>query len=239
MSTDKGNQSVFYRVHPRVASTYNAPMKQLPEALPEDPMDLVTEWVADARADAGFPNPDAMALATVDADGRPANRIVLCKQIVSEPGYIVFYTNYESAKAEQLGANAAAAAVFHWDHLDRQIRLEGHTVRSPAAESDAYFASRNRGSQVGAWASAQSSTLEERAQLLLALQAIELRFPHGETVPRPPHWGGYRIWLTAVEFWARGKARLHDRGRWERELGEPLAEGDYVPGPWVSRRLQP
>jgi len=202
-------------------------------------MELVSIWLDDARADTGFPNPDAMALATVAADGTPANRIVLCKKVVNDPGYVVFYTNYDSAKGDELAANPAVAAVFHWDHLNRQIRLEGHAVRSPADESDAYFASRDRDSQVGAWASAQSEPLEERAQLLRAMQAIELRFPRGETVPRPPHWGGYRVWLTAVELWARGKSRLHDRGRWERELGEPLDASSYVPGPWANRRLQP
>ena len=230
---------MFYRVHPRVASTYNARMKQLPHPLPDDPLELVTAWLDDARADGGFPNPDAMALATVGAGGAPTNRVVLCKQIVQDPGYIVFYTNYDSLKGMELAGNAAVAAVFHWDHLDRQVRLEGRTVRSPDEESDAYFASRDRESQVGAWASAQSQPLEERAQLLRAMQAIELRFPRGEAVPRPPHWGGYRIWLTAVELWARGKARLHDRGRWERDLGDPLDDNGYIPGPWRHRRLQP
>lgn len=202
-------------------------------------MELVSTWLDEAHADAGFPNPDAMALATVAADGTPNNRVVLCKQVVNDPGYVVFYTNYDSVKGDELAGNPAVAAVFHWDHLNRQIRLEGRAVRSPAEESDAYFASRDRESQVGAWASAQSQPLEERAQLLRAMQAIELRFPRGETVPRPPHWGGYRIWLTAVELWARGKARLHDRGRWERELGDPFEGDSFIPGPWEHRRLQP
>jgi len=214
-------------------------MEQLPQPLPENPLHLVSEWLDDARADTGFPNPDAMALATVDAGGKPANRIVLCKAIVVNPGYLVFYTNYESAKGKALQDNNAVAAVFHWDHLSRQVRIEGRVVKSPEPESDRYFASRDRDSQVGAWASAQSQPIDERQQLLRAMQAIDMRFPRGEEVPRPPNWGGYRIWITAAELWARGASRLHDRGRWERSLGDFTADNRYLPGPWSSVRLQP
>jgi len=214
-------------------------MEQLPPELPENPVSLVKSWLENARTDTGFPNPDSIALATVDASGRLANRIVLCKRVVADPGYLVFYTNYESAKGAALDHNSTVAGVFHWDHLNRQVRIEGQAVRSPEKESDEYFASRDRDSQIGAWASAQSQRLETRDQLLRAMQAIDMRFPRGEDVPRPPHWGGYRIWLTAVEAWTRGKARLHDRGRWERELGELSTDNRYVPGPWSSWRLQP
>ncbi len=214
-------------------------METLPEPLPADPLPLAARWLADALADGSLPNPDAMALATIGADGQPANRIVLCKALVTDPGYLVFYTNYESAKGVALDCNDRVAAVLHWDHMDRQVRLEGRVTRSPAQESDAYFASRDRDSQIGAWASAQSRPIDERAQLRRALQAMQMRFPEGAPVPRPPHWGGYRIWLSAVELWARGAARLHDRGRWTRELGDAAADGIYSPGPWRSSRLQP
>ncbi len=214
-------------------------METLPEPLPGDPLPIVGRWLADAISDGGLPNPDAMALATLDGDGMPANRIVLCRGLVEQPGYLVFYTNYESAKGAALAANDRVAGVFHWDHMNRQVRIEGRVVRSPAAESDAYFAGRDRASQIGAWASAQSRPIAERAQLERALQAIRMRFPEDVPVERPPHWGGYRIWLSAVELWTRGDARLHDRGRWTRELGDAAADGIYTPGSWQSTRLQP
>jgi pyridoxamine 5'-phosphate oxidase len=214
-------------------------MKQLPEMLPDNPLPIVRQWLDRARNNGGYPNPDAMALATVSSNGQPTNRVVLCKQIVDDPGYLVFYTNYESAKANDIASRNSVAAVFHWDHLNRQVRLEGAVEKSPPEESDAYFASRDRESQVGAWASAQSEPIEERAQLLRALEAMNRRFADGQTIPRPPHWGGYRIWLTAVELWVRGDARLHDRGRWQRTLGDVAAEGGFQPQAWSSCRLQP
>lgn len=213
-------------------------MEQLPEPLPDNPLTILSNWLDDARDSGLYPNPDAMALATIDDKGQPANRIVLCKELVCDPGYAVFFTNYASAKGEQIETVSKVSAVFHWDRMNRQARLEGLAVRSPATESDTYFASRDRDSQIGAWASAQSQPIEERAQLLRALQAMQQRFNDQQPIPRPPHWGGYRIWLTAVELWTRGAARLHDRGRWERELAA-AAEGDYSPQPWQSRRLQP
>ena len=178
-----------------------------------------------------------MALATGGA--HPAVRVVLCKALVSDPGYLTFYTNYGSAKATAIEASDRVAGVMHWDHLNRQVRIEGRAIRSPEQESDEYFASRDRTSQLGAWASAQSEPIADRAALKRALKAIEVRFPAGEPVPRPPHWGGYRIWIDVVELWTRGAARLHDRARWERELGKPLADGSFVPGLWSGQRLQP
>jgi len=219
--------------------TYNPCMEHLPEPLPDDPLGIVADWLAAARDDGGFPNPDAMALATGGGDLQPAVRVVLCKTLVAEPGYLIFYTNYASAKAAAMETDARVAGVFHWDHMDRQVRIEGRAERSPEHESDAYFASRDRTSQLGAWASAQSEPIADRAALQRAMKAIEVRFPAGEPVPRPPHWGGYRIWLSAVELWARGRARLHDRARWERELGKPLSGGGYLPGLWSGQRLQP
>lgn len=211
---------------------------QLGTPLPGDPLPLLASWLTDARNSGQYPNPDAMALATVDAAGLPSTRIVLCKELVCEPGYAVFYTNYASAKGDAIAATGAVSAVFHWDRLNRQARLEGVALKSPVAESDAYFASRDRDSQIGAWASAQSQAIGEREQLLRALQAMQQRFSGDSAIPRPPHWGGYRIWLTAVELWTRGEARLHDRGRWVRRLGE-TDDGAYSPDKWRSQRLQP
>jgi len=213
--------------------------EQLPEPLPDDPLSILNAWIADARDSGSYPNADAMALSTVDPAGQPATRIVLCKQIISDPGYVVFYTNYGSAKGHAIAGNAAVSAVFHWDTMNRQARLEGRATASPAEESDRYFASRDRESQIGAWASAQSQIIQERAQLLRAMQAMEQRFADTAVIPRPPHWGGYRIWLSAVELWVRGEARLHDRGRWERHLGDEQGDGSYRPEGWQSARLQP
>jgi len=219
-------------------------MSQLPEKLPSDPLPLLARWLDDAKGDGSLPNADAMALATIDASGQPAVRIVLCKQIVVDPGYLVFYTNYSSAKGAAIEANSRVAAVFHWDHLNRQARIEGIAVRSPAEESDVYFASRDKESQVGAWASAQSQPICSRLQLLnkhvaTARKLSGLAVDSGiMLVPRPPFWGGYRIWISAIEFWMRGEARLHDRGRWERSL-HPSPDGDPIPGIWSATRLQP
>ncbi len=219
-------------------------MPQLPEKLPANPLPLLATWLDDAIGDGSLPNADAMALATIDAVGQPAVRIVLCKQIVADPGYLVFYTNYSSAKGAAIEAHNSVAAVFHWDHLNRQARIEGIAVRSPAAESDNYFATRDKESQIGAWASAQSQPISSRLQLLnkhvaTARKLSGLAVDSGiMSVPRPPFWGGYRIWVSAIEFWMRGEARLHDRGRWERPL-RPSLNGDPIPGAWSATRLQP
>lgn len=219
-------------------------MAQLPEKLPSNPLPLLARWLDDAKGDGSLPNADAMALATVDAGGQPAVRIVLCKQIVEDPGYLVFYTNYDSAKGAAIEAHDRVAAVFHWDHLNRQARVEGIAVRSPTAESDAYFATRDKESQIGAWASAQSQPISSRMQLLnkhvaTARKLSGLAVDSGiMSVPRPSFWGGYRIWISAIELWMRGEARLHDRGRWERPL-RLSQNSDPIAGVWSSNRLQP
>jgi pyridoxamine 5'-phosphate oxidase len=207
----------------------------LPSTLPDDPMPLCAEWFAGARAAKAQPNPDSMALATIGADGRPSVRIVLCKMLVTQPGYAVFFTNYESRKGAELAAHPRAAAVFHWDSFGRQVRLEGPVVRSPAEESDEYFASRALDSRIGAWASLQSQPLESRTTLLKRVAVEAARF--GTHVPRPPHWGGYRLWPESVELWIEGPFRVHDRARWTRTL-EPEGAG-YAPGPWSATRLYP
>jgi pyridoxamine 5'-phosphate oxidase len=208
----------------------------LPSSLPVDPMPLFEEWFAEARQKRAQPNPDSMVVATTGLDGAPSARVVLCKKLVTAPGYVVFFTNYESRKGRELAAHPRAAAVLHWDALSRQVRLEGRIVRSPPAESDEYFASRALDSRLGAWASLQSQPLDSRKTLLkrVAVEAAK----HGTHVPRPPHWGGYRLWPESVELWLEGPFRVHDRARWTRTL-EPATEGGFTPGAWQATRLYP
>lgn len=209
----------------------------LPEPLPADPMPCVERWLSIATARKTQPNPNAMSLCTVDAEGNPSVRIVLCKEFVASPGYLVFYTNYESAKGDAIRSDPRVAAVFHWDALGRQVRLEGHAVMSPAEESDAYFATRHPGSQVGAWGSDQSQPISSRSALLQQLAEREAKLD-GDAIPRPPHWGGYRLWPTAVELWLEGADRVHDRVRWTRSI-ERSDEHHFAGGEWTSSRLQP
>jgi len=222
----------------------------LPEPLPPEPLAIVAGWLAEATAACTQPNANSMVLATSTSDGKPSARVVLCKDIVPIPGYVVFYTNYSSSKAEQLADNPRAAAVLHWDALHRQVRLEGQVLRAPAADSDAYFASRPWQSRVGAWASEQSRPIDSRGALLAAVATAARRFgaptpgtPGAEDslelrIPRPPHWGGYRLWVEAVELWVEGAARIHDRGRWSRSMRAAGADS-FKTGPWSATRLQP
>jgi len=222
--------------------------EHLPDPLPAEPLELAARWLEEATERRVQPNPNAMALATADAAGQPSARMVLCKQIEPRPGWLTFFTNYESRKGRELQHNARAAALFYWDALHRQVRVEGPIVRLPAADSDAYFATRNWQSRLGAWASQQSQPIATRAELLRKVAATALRLalpvPADEQQPdpglriaRPPHWGGFRLWAEAVELWVEGSARIHDRARWERPL-TPQGEG-YAAGPWSATRLQP
>ena len=183
--------------------------------MPEDPFTLFDAWYAEARA--SEPNdPNAMALATVDADGRPSSRMVLLKGHGAD-GF-VFYTNRESRKAGDLAENQLAALLFHWKSLRRQIRIEGQVTHASDAESDAYFASRSRDSQLGAWASDQSRPLDSRATFEARFADMQARF-EGQDVPRPPHWGGYRVTPDRIEFWQDRAHRLHERRLFTRGAG--------------------
>ena len=220
------------------------PTERLHDPLPTEPLEVAAEWLAEALERGATPNPNAMTLATAAPDGRPSARIVLCKEIASRPGYVVFYTNYLSRKGRELARNPHAAAVLLFDPLHCQVRIEGIVERSPPGESDAYFASRPLDSRIGAWASAQSEPIESREALQARVTAAERQFgvaapaSPGIEVPRPEHWGGYRLWAQAVELWVQGEARIHDRARWSRRL-ERLADGTIEPGPWRATRLQP
>ncbi len=217
----------------------------LPEPLPAEPLTLAQSWLAQAWNERRQPNPNAMVLATATRDCHPSARVVLCKDIQPVPGFVVFYTNYESRKGRELAANARAAVVMHWDHLERQVRIEGLVVKAPDEDSDAYFASRAIESRIGAWASQQSQPLASRRQLLNAVDAAAQKLGVKERtegkdlqVPRPPHWGGYRLWADAVELWVAGAARIHDRARWTRTL-TARTETQFDTSPWSATRLQP
>lgn len=184
-------------------------------ALGPDPIAAFERWLEEARA-AGVPEPEAMVLSTT----APRSRVVLLR------GTFRFYTNYGSAKAGEIDADPRVALTFYWHALHRSVRVEGTAAKLPAAESDAYFASRPRGSQIGAWSSPQSQAIADRAALDALVAETEERFPHG--VPRPPSWGGYEVTPHAIEFWSGRPSRLHDRLRYERS-------GDG----WDVRRLAP
>jgi pyridoxamine 5'-phosphate oxidase len=221
----------------------------LPDPLPANPLEMAREWLAQAQHAASQPNPNAMVLATVDGRGRPSARVVLCKEIAAQQGYILFYTNYRSRKGGELEANPRAAVVFHWDHLHRQVRAEGQVQVLAETENDAYFRTRAWQSQLGAWASQQSQPVKSREALVEAVAREARRFgipyegpgtaepePVSVQLPRPANWGGYRLYVDAMELWVEGEYRIHDRARWNR----PLANGHAdTTAPWISTRLQP
>ncbi|HLL94825.1 MAG TPA: pyridoxamine 5'-phosphate oxidase [Spirosoma sp.] len=189
-----------------------------------NPVEQFRAWF-EAAVEAGVPEPNAMHVSTVSADGRPDGRIVLIKD-VSEGGF-VFYTNYESRKGRELTERPVAALTFFYPELERQIRIEGQVEKVSAEESDAYFNSRPRASQIGAWVSNQSRVVGSREVLENRQRELEIQFD-GQTVPRPPHWGGFRVVPDALEFWQGRPSRLHDRIRYRKE-GEQ----------WIIERLSP
>jgi pyridoxamine 5'-phosphate oxidase len=190
----------------------------------DDPFQLFGAWYTEARG-TEINDSNAMALATADAAGRPAVRMVLLKG--HGPAGFVFYTNRESRKAADIAANPQAALLFHWKSLGRQIRIEGALTHVSDAESDAYFASRSRDSQLGAWASDQSRPLDARATFEARFAEVQARF-EGGAVPRPPHWGGYRLTPDRIEFWQDREHRLHERRLFVR-AGDGWDEGLLYP----------
>jgi pyridoxamine 5'-phosphate oxidase len=195
-----------------------------------------TQWLGEAEA-LRTRNPNAMALASVAAGGQPSVRMVLLKDLMPA-GCAVFYTNYGSRKAGELLSTGRAAAVLYWNELGRQVRFEGPVVRSPDAESDAYFATRPLASQVNAWSSEQSRPLADPAALEERAAALFGGRQAGQSLPRPGFWGGFRLWLDAMELWVEGRDRFHERVRYERALQARDAH-TFHPGSWTWQRLQP
>lgn len=191
----------------------------------EDPFAIARAWLAEAEATEPS-DANAIALATADASGLPNVRMVLLKEI--EADAFVFYTNYESRKAEEIEASGKAAFVMHWKSLARQIRVRGHVTREDGPKADAYYASRSLKSRLGAWASRQSRPLASRGALMA--EVAKVTAAQGTNPSRPPFWGGYRLVPVEIEFWADGAFRLHDRFRWSRENANV---------PWAVTRLNP
>ena len=190
----------------------------------DEPVAMFRRWMRDAVT-AGIHEPNAMVVSTVSPDGRPAARLVLLKGF-DERGF-VFFTNYDSRKGAELDENPACALLFPWHDIERQVRVEGTAARLSAAENDAYFATRPRAAQIGAWASPQSQVVTDRAELDKEYEEHAVRFGEGD-VPTPPFWGGYRVAPDTVEFWQGRRSRMHDRLRYRR-----TASG------WTTERLAP
>ncbi len=192
---------------------------------PADPIAQLNRWLEEAKQ-TDLRNPHAMSLATIDPDGRPSVRVVLLKGL--DVHGAVFYTNRISRKGRALESNPSAALLFYWDPLHRQVSVEGRVTEVVGAQCDVYFATRPRSAQIGAWASLQSQPIESRAALLARVAQIEQRY-EGRDVPRPPHWGGYRVSLDCIEFWQGRPDRLHDRVAYTRD----------DQGGWTTQRLCP
>ncbi len=191
-----------------------------------NPLELFLAWIGVARGSGAILEPNAMTLATVDADGNPVARMVLLKELADD-GAFVFYTNREGRKGRELAAHPRAALVFWWEPLERQIRIEGAVERTSDEDTAAYFAQRPRESRIGAWASHQSEPIADRAALERQFSEADAAHP-GEDVPVPPWWGGYRVVPDAIEFWQGRVGRMHDRLRYERDGAR-----------WDRVRLQP
>lgn len=198
----------------------------------DDPFAIVARWLQEA-GEGELNDPNAMALATVDADGMPNARMVLLKDVEGPAetpgGGFVFYTNYDSAKGRELSETGKAAFVIHWKSLRRQVRVRGPVEREDGLKADAYYRSRGLQSRLGAWASEQSRPLSSRRALMAEVAKVAARHPFDP--PRPPFWGGFRIRPVEIEFWADGAHRLHDRFQWRRERPEDRR--------WTVRRLNP
>lgn len=216
--------------------------RTLPEVLPASPFPLFGEWFNEAVSTKQVPNPNAMTLATIEPSGMPSARIVLCRGMSIDEGWIEFFTNYNGDKGRALAANPVASVVFHFDHTEKQVRMSGPVTKSPAESSDRYFVTRPWESRISAWASDQSRPLASRAELLeripgvmqkLGVTAADVRAQGNDLkIPRPPYWGGFRLMVERCELWLGGPGRLHDRAVWTRGLNP-------TPGAWSATRLNP
>jgi len=220
--------------------------ERLPDILPDSPFPIFKQWFDQAMCEKLAPNPNSMNLATIHSDGCADARTLLCKSIDVDAGSIMFYTNYNGMKGQQLAANPNASGTIHWDHYERQVRIRGTVIKATQAQSDTYFASRALESRLGSWISDQSQPIESRDALLekvvdvidkLGIDAADLMNNKEIIILRPPHWGGYHLHAHTLELWSAGTGRIHDRARWTRSLE---INGDQATvGPWSSTRLQP
>ena len=211
-----------------------------------NPILVLKEWIGEARKSEIQPNPNTMSISTVDSMGCPNSRMVLCKEINEDLGYLIFYTNYNSKKSKEIESHNNCSALFHWDPLGYQVRIRGKLIKSPNHESDNYFSTRKVGSQLSAWASNQSDHIENRESLDNQFQEIMKRFDILDSdldsteikIPRPDFWGGYRIWVKEIELWLNQNDRFHDRLSFKRDLIK-TSSGFDSKNDWVVKRLQP
>ena len=212
----------------------------------KNPVLILKEWMDEVLQSKIQPNPNSMSISTIDANNRPNSRMVLCKEINEELGYLVYYTNYQSNKSKEIEVNNECSGLFHWDTFGYQVRVRGIIVKSPEVESDNYFATRDIGSQLSAWASHQSQIVEDREslddQFQQAMDKFNLKDSELESsdinIPRPEFWGGYRIWIREIELWLNQKDRFHDRLLFTRKL-VATTSGIEASNHWVIKRLQP
>lgn len=205
----------------------------LPDPLPDDPLPLVADWLTEAGR--SVRNATAMTLATVEPDGRPSARMVICRGFDPAAGWLVFYTDRESPKGRALEAYPRASLVFYWEALERQVRIDGPVTHAPDADTDAYWRSRPEDARLAAIATTQSRPIASRAALVHQLEETVNKL--GDATPRPERWVGYRVWAQRVELWVSQPARLHDRAVWTRPLrrtGEA-----FTGGAWSATRLEP
>ena len=212
----------------------------------KNPVFILKEWMNEVVQSEIQPNPTSMSLSTTDSQGCPNSRMVLCKEINEALGYLVFYTNYKSSKSKEIELNNRCSALFHWDTFGYQIRVRGAISKSPEDESNNYFATRDLGSQISAWASNQSQDVEDRKSMDNRFQKIMEKFNIKDKdlkssiikIPRPDFWGGYRIWISEIELWLNQKDRFHDRLFFKRTLIK-ASSGFKASSDWVVTRLQP
>jgi len=210
------------------------------DPLPDSPLSIFSSWFEEARLDGRIVNPTAMALATVDSEGAPQVRLVLCRGFDEIGGRFWFYTHYPSPKGRDLDREGRASAVFHWDPLGRQARISGRVVRASESESDTYFESRHPLSRLSARASEQSAPIASREALLAKCDAEKAQYgvdSESQPIPRPAHWGGFVLEAETIELWSGGEWRMHDRGRWTRLRSDETSATPTAA--WEVVRLQP